>query len=1288
MKCRTKRLPLPAVLLGLAFFVTLDATETENLGLRILPAPGKVVVDAKFDDWDLAGGVFACGDVENLRDRLACWFHLMYDKDRLYLLARWIDETPLNNPGSVAGDMGFAGDCLQVRTITNPDDPKQERTAHLTAWRDRDGKDVVDTVWGRKFNEGSLKDAKTQGGRQAFAANTAAPTSSGKAGYVQEMSIPWDLLAREGFVPKPGSKMVITVEPNFGTEAKFRVTIKDLFKPGETPDRVFTFMASRCWGYGTFMDKGHVEPQPLRLADNREFKVGLEEGVPVIDWTGLFQEKRVEGFAKLRFTMPDDGYVSLNIKSAQGTVARQLLTGNFFTKGEQEVLWDGLTNLSHTKPGEVVAAGDYEWEAIWHKGIGLRLIGWAHNGGKAPFDSPGGNWGGDMGNPCTVDTDGQRLFLGWSGSEAGKAVVCTDLNGKVLWRQKRGGFGGAVHLCVDSGVVYVNDRQKGENVLYRLSAAKGDYVPWQGTDDAVLNLKTLLEALNPDGQHEGINGLDAADGKLFVSYGPGNVVVVADAATGKQIKALKVDSPGDIEFGPKGELYVISAGSRVLRVDVESGEAESVVADLQNAAGLSLDAEGNLYVGVRDPDNQVKVFSKEGKLTRTIGKSGGRPVLGKWQQDGMRFVQGLQIDKQGKLWVMESDGMPRRVSVWDGKTGAFVREFFGPTNYGAGGGAICPIDPLTMVGQGCEWELDPETGRASCIAVFHRGGMNNSRFGVGADGRVYVAVGGDWHGYHPVHMYERVSAGEWKLRTALEPLTEKNRLTGLRVWADANGDQERQDGETRDYETDLGGWVNGWYLPMTQNLTFYGGKYRIAVTGYTACGAPLYDLTKAKEMPVPEDLSHRGGMGAQRGCGSEDGRLVVYNGHYGADHSDFRCYDVETGQLRWTYPNTYVGVHGGHRAPPPEVGLIRAAYDVVGSVKLPEPVGNIFVIPTDKGEWHILTGDGYYLTRLFESDPMKVQWPDPAAPGAIMDNTPPGMGAEDFGGSIAASKDGQLYVQAGKTAFINLKVVGLDTVKKLGAGRLTVSEDDLRLAAGFREKLLQAAVGTRQALASKKAVTFSGDLRRDFGIREPIRFAKGRSTVEAAVAYDDANLYLGWSVQDATPWVNGASEPAAMYASGDTVDFQLATDPQVDKKRREPVLGDLRLSIGNLKGKATAVVYRPIAKEKRPRKFFSGTVKDGYEVQSVVVLENARIEVKVNKGKSYVVEAAIPLTALGLKPAPQLKVSADLGVTYGDPAGSDTVLRNYWNNQATGIVADEVWELKLEPKNWGELVFE
>jgi hypothetical protein len=1311
MRSRTRRtlIVTSALLILATAFASASATETEALGIRVLPAPGKVVCDGKIDDWDLSGGVFICSDVENLRGVLSTWVHLMYDQENLYILSRWIDDTPMNNPGRVAGDMGFQGDCLQVRTVLyngeasfgQKPEAKTQRTTHITAWRDRDGKDVIDLAWGMGFDQGGEKDAKTQGASQAFLKN-----EDGK-GYVQEMIIPWKLLAQPDWKPVAGNKILVTFEPNFGTTTKFRISMKDVFRVGATPDRVFTFMASPCWGTGMLCDKGHVEPQPLRLADNREFKTKMENGAPLIDWAGLYQQKQMEGFASLRLNMPEDGFVSLLIKNAQGQVVRQLLNAGFFTKGEQEVKWDGLTNLSYLKPGEIVPAGDYTWEAIWHKGLGLRLIGWACNGGKAPFDSPGGNWGGDMGNPCAVATDGNRMILGWSGSEAGQAAVCTDFDGKVQWRHKRGGFGGARHVAADGGVIYIDDRQSGSDIVYRLDANKGEYLSWKDSTEATLDVSALMKAYPakgtdiPEGEVKApaLTGMDAAGGKVFLTYRRGDTVLILDGSTGAILKTATVVQPTDLEVGPNGKLYVVSQGTQVVCVDPASGTGTPVVTGLQNATAVALDPAGNIYVGLRDPDNQVRVFAPDGKPLRSIGKSGGRALLGLWNPDGLRFIAGLRVDPKGNLWVAEEDDTPRRFSLWNAQTGAFVKEFFGPTNYGAGGGAICPADPTIEVGHGCEWKIDAESGKAECLAVFHRGRMANARFGYGPEDRVYVAIGGGWAPNYQIFIYERLAPGKWKLRTRIMPLDKDGKpvaelensgqRTGIAVWADANDDQQEQAEETKSFKVDLGGWIDGWYMPMTQSLTFYGGAYRLAPVSWTACGAPGYDPTQSKKLPGPPDAMQRGGMGAQHDCGTEDGKLVLYNGHYGEEHSNFECWDIESGQKRWSYPNNFVGVHGGHLAPPPQVGLIRGAYDIVGSVKMPEPIGDIFAIPTDKGEWHLLTRDGYYLSSLFQSDPLKIQWPDPAIPGAIMDNVPPGMGAEDFGGSISATRDGQLYIQAGKTAFIDMKVVGLDNVKKLGSGSIKVSDDDLKIAAKLREKLLQASVGTRKSVAKKKTVAFTGDLQKDFACKEPLTWSRNETQTHAVVAWDDANLYLGWSVSDTTPWVNGATEPAVLYACGDTVDFQFGTDAKADAKRAQAVLGDLRLSIGNFQGKATAVLYRPVAKDKAPRKFFSGTCKDGYEMQSVKVLGDAKIEVKVDaQGKRYVVEAAIPLATLDFKPAPEMTCSGDLGVTYGDPAGKDTVLRSYWNNQHTGLVADEVWELVPEPKHWGQITFE
>ncbi|MBC8066054.1 MAG: hypothetical protein H7Y17_14575, partial [Chlorobia bacterium] len=87
------------------------------------------------------------------------------------------------------------------------------------------------------------------------------------------------------------------------------------------------------------------------------------------------------------------------------------------------------------------------------------------------------------------------------------------------------------------------------------------------------------------------------------------------------------------------------------------------------------------------------------------------------------------------------------------------------------------------------------------------------------------------------------------------------------------------------------------------------------------------------------------------------------------------------------------------------------------------------------------------------------------------------------------------------------------------------------------------------------------------------------------------------------------------------------------------------------------------------------------------ILRDAKIAVKKD-GDRYLVEAAIPLTALELKLTSGLTLRGDFGVTHGDPAGKRTRLRTYWSNQHTGIVDDAVFELMLEPKNWGELNFQ
>ena len=102
---------------------------------------------------------------------------------------------------------------------------------------------------------------------------------------------------------------------------------------------------------------------------------------------------------------------------------------------------------------------------------------------------------------------------------------------------------------------------------------------------------------------------------------------------------------------------------------------------------------------------------------------------------------------------------PKRVSVWDAKTGRLMKEFFGPTHYGAGGGAICPTDPNVMVGEGCEWRLDPTTGRGRCTGIIERRLAGAARF-VTVGPRLYLVTGGPSHEYNNLRIYERLGKGQ------------------------------------------------------------------------------------------------------------------------------------------------------------------------------------------------------------------------------------------------------------------------------------------------------------------------------------------------------------------------------------------------------------------------------------------------------------------------------------------------------------------------------------------------
>jgi hypothetical protein len=208
-----------------------------------------------------------------------------------------------------------------------------------------------------------------------------------------------------------------------------------------------------------------------------------------------------------------------------------------------------------------------------------------------------------------------------------------------------------------------------------------------------------------------------------------------------------------------------------------------------------------------------------------------------------------------------------------------------------------------------------------------------------------------------------------------------------------------------------------------------------------------------------------------------------------------------------------------------------------------------------------------------------------------------------------------------------------------------------------------------------------------------IAWAGSSGKAKAALSCDDAQLYLAFDVTDETPLLNHGADWRLLFKTGDAVDLQLATDPKADPNRRDAVPGDLRLLL-TAQGEPdqlapVAVLYR----QKVPGAPEAGRTTFASPWRSVVMdevrrLDDAQVAVVVQQNqRRYVVEAAVPLATLGLRPFDGLRLLADFGVLFGDAAGETTIERCYWSNHAVNFTSDVPGEAMLYPHLWGTVAW-
>ncbi|MBA3939519.1 MAG: hypothetical protein H0X38_18875, partial [Planctomycetes bacterium] len=505
------------------------AQQTDNHGLRAVPAPGPVVIDGTLADWDLSGAVPMCYDLESLADTYAAQVALMYDADNLYVAIRWKDQQPLGNSHDprYQTDRGWSGDAVQLRIRT-------DRIAHVTSWYYAPHQEpFIGIDYGKGMNEafggGGKALFRVHGWELAEGAAAAFVVDADGKGYVQELRLPWALITEHKHYAA-GDTLACGVELLWG-EADWPVhRYADNLAPGRT-QREFFFTDPTAWGPVTLERSGHLAPAVA--------------AAPAAE-----QLEAVDAALTIPFDLPAPARVTLAIDDAHGRRVRNLLAARPYPAGTNQVAWDGLDDAGHALP-----PGDYRYTALHHAGIHTRYAMSFANPGDPTWDTPDGRGAfyADHTNPQAVAAGGDGVALACPMGEAGQHLIGCDLDGHRRWGLGNRGSGDLHHiaLATDGTVLWVAS-DGATATVYRVELATGRYAPWtatardaQGRDYRVLDLPVSQAPRGPLGN---LTALAVHGGRLAIALTGEHAVKLLDGASGAVQATIPLDAPRALAF--------------------------------------------------------------------------------------------------------------------------------------------------------------------------------------------------------------------------------------------------------------------------------------------------------------------------------------------------------------------------------------------------------------------------------------------------------------------------------------------------------------------------------------------------------------------------------------------------------------------------------------------------------------------------------------------------------------------------------------------------------------------
>ena len=1048
-----------------------------------------------------------------------------------------------------------------------------------------------------------------------------------------------------------------------------------------------------------------------------------------------------EGVVPIAFTMPQAGKATIQILGDKGQVVENLVTGEPFAAGEHTAWWDLRTLEDYWPPYErpnqhfhepspdapkVAPPGRYRWRGLWHPGLSLHYLCSYYplkKHGLAWITADGtGGWLADHMPPQSVVRTGETMWVG-TFCEAGHALLEADLDMKKLWGSERIWLACPRVMAVDGDRVYYVEQGgwvKNKIVMIEVNRTTKRSRRLLGRDLAK-DEKCDVQGLAVTGDRAWL--ADRAKGKLIVLDISKNLAArpagfawniawkLLDHERMHVVTEIDLEKPGRIRPYDAKRLAAVS-GSRVVLIDRETFAVTPAIEGLTNPLGLGIDADGRFYVGEMEPVHQVKVFGRDGKLLRTVGKPGKHRV-GAFDPDNLESPAGVEVDARGNVWVCERNHHLKRTSVWDA-SGLCVNQVLGPTVYG-GGGSIDPDDESHLFYHGREFRRDPRTGAVRLTHLMWRGDDERyDRFFTGAPhnfggqapsypfrrgGKLFFTSWQGWAGgatntlfvYGQGHVRPVAALGtipDW-LRERLGERCPKEHA--VFAWTDRNDDGKVQPDEARTGAITLDGkpWDRvgaTWQFRMNQDfeVAVSDGKYGDAglaffrVERLTEKGYPVWRL------PTAFHLIPGGRHAADAAFTCRDGSAISLD-HYLVGMAP-------DGAIRWRYRSRWPGLHAGHHttAAGDEPGVAIAPTRFFGSGWVNDEVGEVVCVNSNLGATYLFTADGLFIDRAFQDARVGLAWRTNAPPtDAVMDSL--SLGDEHFGGTLQRVRcaDGQhrfRYV-VGQPHCSVVELRGLEAIRRIQGGTFEVTRDHFLVAARLRQQRAYAKAQPRRYTVRRlAAVTIDG--KPDDWPAE--RLDAGQAGA-FALGYGDDFLYVLFEGRDdRAVFQNAAAADRFLecFKTGDVIDVKLQTKAGLPPDRADAAEGDIRLSFTTIDGQPAAILYDYVVPgtPKEARLPFASPWRTLF-IDRVVRLPDAKIAV-VRKGDRLTLEAAVPLAAIHLDPAKTPVTRGDVGRVLSDQTGTRSVARLYWSNKNTAITADVPSEARLQPNLWGTFVFE